>query len=88
MKSNEKQYGFNIKILQSLNRITKKMDKEIESRKSRSHISHDKRREYRTVYRNHHHSARHSIKREKSSPSLSLSGIIREGLQWMRCKNK
>jgi hypothetical protein len=58
MKSKEKQDGFNIKLLQSLDIIEKKMDKETESSKSRSHRSHDKRRETRSVDRHHHHSPR------------------------------
>jgi predicted RNase H-like nuclease (RuvC/YqgF family) len=36
MKSKEQQEGFNIKLMQSLDRIEKKMDKETESRKSGS----------------------------------------------------
>jgi hypothetical protein len=40
MKSKEKQYGFNIKLMQSLDRIEKKMDKKIESSNSRSHKNH------------------------------------------------
>jgi predicted RNase H-like nuclease (RuvC/YqgF family) len=43
MKSKEQQEGFNIKLMKSLDRIEKKMDKEIESSKSRSHRSHDER---------------------------------------------
>jgi hypothetical protein len=49
MKSNEQQEGFNLKLMQSLERIGKKMDKETESRKSRSHESHDERRRKRNV---------------------------------------
>jgi hypothetical protein len=47
------------------------MDKGIDSRKTKSHRSHDKKMEYISVYRHHNHSPRHSIKREESIPSLS-----------------
>jgi hypothetical protein len=56
MKSKEQQDGFNIKLLQILDKIEKKMDKETKSSKSRSHKSHDKRRESKSVDRHHHHS--------------------------------
>jgi hypothetical protein len=65
MKAKEQQDGFNIKLLQSLDRIEKKMDKETESSKSKSHRSHAKRRESRSVDRHHHHSPRHSVRREQ-----------------------
>jgi nicotinamide riboside kinase len=47
MKSKEKRKGFNIKLMQILDRIEKKMDKDIEARKSGNHISHDERRRKR-----------------------------------------
>jgi hypothetical protein len=71
MKSKEKQEGFNIKLMQSLDIIEKKMDKETESSRSGSHRSHDERRRTRSVGRNHHHSPRHSTRREHSSSSPS-----------------
>ena len=40
MKAKEEQDGFNIKLLQSLDRIEKKMDRETESSKSGRHRSH------------------------------------------------
>jgi hypothetical protein len=60
-----------MKLLQSLNRIEKKLDKESGSRKSGSHRSNDEKRRERRVSRNHHHSPRHSNKRTHniSSPS-------------------
>jgi hypothetical protein len=39
MKAKEHKYGIKIKLLQSLDKIEKKMDKEIESSKSRIHTS-------------------------------------------------
>jgi hypothetical protein len=49
MKAKEQQDDFNIKLMQSLDIIEKKMDKEIESSRSRSHRSHDERRKTRSV---------------------------------------
>ena len=72
MKSKEEQDAFNIKLLQILDRIEKKMDKETKSSKSRRHRSHDERIKTRSVDRNHHHSPRHSTKRACSSSSPSL----------------
>jgi hypothetical protein len=43
VKYKEKKDGFNIKFLQSLYRIEKKIDEETESSKSRSHRSHSRR---------------------------------------------
>ena len=40
MKAKEEQYGFHIKLLQILDRIEKKMDRETESSKSGRHKSH------------------------------------------------
>jgi hypothetical protein len=42
------------------------MDKEIESINSRIHRYHHKRRETRSVDRNHHHSAKNSFRRENN----------------------
>jgi hypothetical protein len=71
MKAKEQQEGFNIKLMQSLDIIEKKMDKETESRKSGSHKSHDERRRTRSVGRHHHHSPRNSTRRAHNSSSPS-----------------
>jgi hypothetical protein len=66
MKAKELQEDFNIKLMQSLNRIEKKMDKQTESSRSGSYRSHDKRGRSvhnRSVGRQHHHSPRHSTRR-------------------------
>jgi hypothetical protein len=55
-----------------LDRIEKKMDKETESSKSRSHRSHARRGECEDVGRHHHHSPRHSVRRAHNNPILSL----------------
>jgi hypothetical protein len=47
------------------------MDKETESSKSRSHTTHARRGESEGVGKHHHHSPRHSVRREHNSPSLS-----------------
>jgi hypothetical protein len=62
-----------MKLMQRLNRIEKKLDKESGSRKSGSHRSPDEKRRARSVRRHHHHSLKHSNKRENiiSSPSPS-----------------
>jgi hypothetical protein len=69
MKCKEKQDGIQIRLLKSLYRIEKKVYKETYLRNSKSHISHDKRRESRSVDRYHHHLPRHSVKRAESSSS-------------------
>jgi hypothetical protein len=58
------------------------MDKEADSSKSRSYMSHDKRRETRSVDRNHHHSPRHSFRRyhNSSSPSCFRKNKRRSGV--------
>ena len=71
MKSKEKQDDFNIKLIQSLDIIEKKMNKETESSKSRSHGSNDERRKTKSVDMNHHHSPRNSNKRSHRSSSPS-----------------
>jgi hypothetical protein len=71
MKAKEEQDGFNIKLLQSLDKIEKKMDKEIESSKSRRHKSHNEGRKIRSVGRHHYQSPRHSARRAHNSSSPS-----------------
>jgi hypothetical protein len=80
MRAQEQQNGINIRLLQSLDIIEKKVDKEIESSKSKSHRSHAKRGEYKSVGIHHHHSPRHSVKREKVVQVYLLSESIRGGL--------
>ena len=60
-----------MKLLESLNRIENKLDKESGSSKSGSHRSPDEKRRTRSVRRHLHHSLSHSNKRahKKSSPS-------------------
>jgi hypothetical protein len=70
MKSREQQEDFKIKLMQSLDKIEKKMDKETESSRLGSHKSHDKRRRTRSVVMHHHHSPRHSTRRAHNSSSL------------------
>jgi hypothetical protein len=71
MKSREHQYGINIRLFQILDRIEKKVDKGIYSRKSKRNISHGKIQESRSVYKHHHHSPIYLVKREQSSSSPS-----------------
>jgi hypothetical protein len=60
-----------MKMMQILNIIEKKLDKESESIKSGSHRSPNEKRRTISANRHHHHSSRHSNKKENkiSSPS-------------------
>jgi hypothetical protein len=71
MRAKEQQDDFNMKLLEILNKIEKKLDKESGSRNSRSHKPYDEKRKARSVSRHHHHSLRHSNKRSDSSSSPS-----------------
>jgi hypothetical protein len=55
-----------MKLMQILNQIEKKLDKESGSSKSGSHRSHVEKIKSRSVRINHHHFLRHSNKRERS----------------------
>jgi hypothetical protein len=71
MRDKEKHDDFNMKLLEILNRIENKLDKESGSRKSGSHGPYDEKIKKISVGRHHHHSLRHSNKRENSSSSPS-----------------
>jgi hypothetical protein len=72
MKAKEKQDDFNIKLMQSLDGIEKKMDKETDSSKSRSRRSHDEKIiEARSDGRHHPYSKKHSFRKACSSSSPS-----------------
>jgi len=71
MKGTKKQEGFDIKLMKILERIENNMDKDIDSRKSGSHGSHDEGRRTRSVGRYHHHSPRNSTRRVHSISSPS-----------------
>jgi hypothetical protein len=71
MKVKEQQGELNIKLIQSLERIEKKLDKESDSSKSGSHRSPDEKRKSRSFGRHHHHSQGNSKRREHSSSSPS-----------------
>jgi hypothetical protein len=62
---------FNMKLMQILNTIEKKLNKESGSNKSGSHSSPYEKRRTRSVSRHHHHSSRNSNKRSQKilSPS-------------------
>jgi hypothetical protein len=80
MKAKEQQEGFNINLMQSLDKIEKKMDKENDSSKSGSHRSHDERRRTKSVGKHHHHSPRNSSGEHTVVQVHPLSGNIRGGL--------
>jgi hypothetical protein len=69
MRSKEQEDEFNMKLMQSLNRIEKKLDKESGSGKSGSHRSPDEKRRTISVIIHHHHCSRHSNKRSHSNSS-------------------
>jgi hypothetical protein len=71
MKSKEQQDDFNMKLLEGLNRIEKKLFKESNSSRSKSHKSLEEKREVKSASRHHHHSHRHSHKRAGNGSSLS-----------------
>jgi hypothetical protein len=71
MKSKEQQDVFNIKLMQSLDIIEKKIDNNTDSSMSRSYKSRDERRETRIVDRKHHNSPKHSFRKAHSSSSPS-----------------
>jgi hypothetical protein len=60
-----------MKLLERLNIIENKLDKESGSRKSGSHRSPDEKRREISVSRHHHNSPRNSKKREHNSSSPS-----------------
>jgi hypothetical protein len=71
MRAKEQKDDFNVKLMQSLEKIEKKMNKETETSRSRSCQSHDeKRREARSVGRNHPHSPRHSFRKARNNSSV------------------
>jgi hypothetical protein len=72
MKSKEKKDDFNMKLLEGLNRIEKKLVKESGSSEYGSHKPSEEKRKVKSASRNHHHSQRHSHKRAGNSSSISL----------------
>jgi uncharacterized coiled-coil DUF342 family protein len=69
MRAKEQKDDFNMKLLESMNKIENKLDKESGSIKSASHGPSDEKRRAISVSSHHHHSLRHSNKREHSSSS-------------------
>jgi hypothetical protein len=88
MKYQEYKNGFNITLLRRLDRIDKKVDKEIYSSNSKDHISHAKKEKYRIFGGHHHHSPRHSVTREKNSSRLYLVRNHKGGQEWMKYKGR
>jgi hypothetical protein len=83
MKAKEHQYDFNIKLMQILERIENKIDKEIESCWTIIRRSHDeKRREETSVDMHQPHSPKHHLRKCAVAQVHLLSESIREGLGW------
>jgi hypothetical protein len=71
MKAKEQQGEFNLELMQSLERIEKKLDKESDSRKTRSRKTPEKGRRSMSIGKHHHHSQGFSKRRAHSSSSPS-----------------
>jgi hypothetical protein len=71
MKARDQQGKFNLKLMQSLERIEKKLDKESDSSKTGSRKNPERKRRSRSISRHHHHSPKHSNKEAHSSSSPS-----------------
>jgi hypothetical protein len=71
MKARDQQGEFNLKLIQILESIEKKLDKGSDSSKLGSHKFPDEKRKSRSVGRHHHHSQGHSKRRAHSSSSPS-----------------
>jgi hypothetical protein len=71
MKSKDQQGEFNLKLMRSLERIEKNLDKESDSSKTWSCKNPEKKRISRSVIRHHRHSPKHSNKEAHSSSSPS-----------------
>jgi hypothetical protein len=79
MRAKEQQDDFNMKLMQRLDKIEKKLDKESGSSKSGSCKSPDEKRRTINFSRNHHHSSRHSNKRENRN---SIPSPIRKNKRY------
>jgi hypothetical protein len=71
MKAKEQQDEFNMKLLEGLNGIEKKLVKESDSSKSESHKSSEEKEKVKSANIHHHLSQRHSNKRAGNRSSLS-----------------
>jgi hypothetical protein len=71
MKTKEQRDDFNIKLLEGLNRIEKKLVKESNSSRSESHKSSEEKGEVKSASRHHHHPHTYSHKRVGNNSSLS-----------------
>jgi hypothetical protein len=87
MRAKEQQEDLKMKLMQSLNKIENKLDKESGSRKSGRHGYPDEKRRARSVSRHHHHSRGIPIRENTPTQFHPLSGSLR-GLGWMIYKEK
>jgi hypothetical protein len=72
MKAKEQQDDFNMKLLEGLSRIEKKLVKESGSSESRSHKPSEEKIKVKISSRHHHHYQRHSHMTSGNNSSLSL----------------
>jgi hypothetical protein len=71
MRVRDRQGEFNLKMLKSLERIERKLEKESDSRKTESRRTPERKRRSRSVSRHHHHSPKHSSREAHNSSSPS-----------------
>jgi hypothetical protein len=71
MKVRDRQGEFNLRMLKSLERIEKKLEKESDSRKTESHRTPERKRRSRSVSRHRRRSPKHSNREAHSSSSPS-----------------
>jgi hypothetical protein len=74
MKARDQQGEFNLKLMQSLERTEKKLDKESDSRKIGSRKNPERKRRSRSISRHRHHSLKYSNKEAHISSSPSPTG--------------
>jgi hypothetical protein len=82
MKARDQQGKFNLKLMQSLERIEKKLDKESDSRKTGSRKTPEKKRRSRSISRHHRHSRNIPIRRHAVVQAHLLPENIGD-LEWM-----
>jgi hypothetical protein len=82
MKVKDRQGEFNLKMLKSLERIERKLEKESDTRKTGSRRTPERKKISRSGSRHHCHSQKHSNREAHGSSSPSLPENT-EDLEWM-----
>jgi hypothetical protein len=71
MRVRDRKGQFNLRMLKSLERIEKKLEKESDSSKTESHRTPERKRRSRSVSKHHRHSPKHSSREAHNSSSPS-----------------